>query len=527
MRKFLFEFMGTKQSWRSLGRMLIIILLVLPVGYWIGAHLWLISLNDWLLANQDQFFTLTFWGGETPIRSEVMRNVGLTILAVFLAFLALNRTLTAARQADLTERGQNTERYQKAAEMLSDERLSVREAGIFALEELVKRDPKNQFGPVHKLLCSYIRDRSEEVENGSEKGKLNTEEAKQNTEKQQVANNGTTDITEAFSCLASIRREVFNIFAKQYPININRAVFTECIAPKAKLENIELNYAKLVRANLNNARLSNGRFREANFEKAELINADCTKSIATEADFSSASMMGAKLRHCDFTEAKFTLAKLNFAQVEGSIFNEARMHSADFRYLNSKSISRYLALPIGGGIAIYMHFALSTGYLQFPSYLFVVPGIIIGFWYHNLPALRVVDNIISGALIFCLKPFTKLNYAPRFSQAVLINAKFQNANLVSSNFFRANAKFASFNAANCWKGNFENADLEGVDFTRAYLKGARFKNASVEFARVEAKWRMLFSDDQWDTVFVVNKKGDVVRNPTLAGEIDEPELEDS
>ena len=66
------------------------------------------------------------------------------------------------KQVRLAEAGQNADRYQKGAAMLGDGRLSVREAGIFALSAMVKRDPETYYLVVQKLFCSFMRDRSRE-----------------------------------------------------------------------------------------------------------------------------------------------------------------------------------------------------------------------------------------------------------------------------------------------------------------------------------------------------------------------------
>ena len=92
--------------------------------------------------------------------TAAIRNIGLTVAAAIVLPLAIWRSLLAHKSTQLTERGQNIDRFQKGAEMLGDEELSVREAGIFALKELAQVDPIGHYLPVQKTLCAFLRNKS-------------------------------------------------------------------------------------------------------------------------------------------------------------------------------------------------------------------------------------------------------------------------------------------------------------------------------------------------------------------------------
>ncbi|WP_208978303.1 pentapeptide repeat-containing protein [Pseudovibrio denitrificans] len=50
-------------------------------------------------------------------------------------------------------------------------------------------------------------------------------------------------------------------------------------------------------------------------------------------------------------------------------------------------------------------------------------------------------------------------------------------------------------------------------FDDADLTNANFSDANVSRARVEEKWKTLFSVEQWASVQVINEKGKVIRPP--------------
>ena len=108
-----------------------------------------------------------FWeelhGREDSI-STTVRNLGLVIGGVIAVLLAIWRSLVATQQADtaqhqagIAQQGLLNERYQKAAEMLGSDLLSVRLGGIYALQRLVEEHPEQYYVSCMRLLCAFVR----------------------------------------------------------------------------------------------------------------------------------------------------------------------------------------------------------------------------------------------------------------------------------------------------------------------------------------------------------------------------------
>ena len=116
-----------------------------------------------------------FWEdlrGDEESLSTTIRNLGLLeggIVAIVLAVwrslvaqkqaeAALRQADTALRQADTAQQGLLNDRYQKGAEMLGNDVLSVRLGGIYALQRLAERasraGPRPDYASFLRLSCA-------------------------------------------------------------------------------------------------------------------------------------------------------------------------------------------------------------------------------------------------------------------------------------------------------------------------------------------------------------------------------------
>ena len=110
--------------------------------------------------------------------SATIRNVGLVIagslaipLAVWRAVVADKQASSAQRQTAVAQQGLLNERYQKAAEMLGSDVLSVRIGGVHSLRDLAIEQPTQYHVRVMRLLCAFARN---PVKGGTEPGELAT-----------------------------------------------------------------------------------------------------------------------------------------------------------------------------------------------------------------------------------------------------------------------------------------------------------------------------------------------------------------
>ena len=324
-----------------------------PVGRWLNEH-WILFgafvILFFVVSLALLFNGMRFWATyDLKDYSEVARN-SMALLALPAIWLALNRTRTATRQADIAERGQNVDRYQKSSSMLSDEKASVRIAGIYALSELAKADPDNHYFPVQNLLCTFIQDRSEEiVEANKEKmvtQGLDTDDWQDWEELPQCPK----DIVRALEAISSLRNEdsiareaeakwkpdLAGIYlrkfgSRQYELNLKDAILNGAILKSAELRQANLESASLEQVDLRHARLFKTNLREAELREADLSNIRCFNSNFSEANFTEACLSKALFWRSNLKNAFFQNTNLQRASLTRTDAREARFDRADLQ----------------------------------------------------------------------------------------------------------------------------------------------------------------------------------------------------
>ena len=97
------------------------------------------------------------WLRDSEPGSVTLRNVGLMVAASLALVLAIWRALVADRQANTAREALLNERYQRAAEMLGSDVLSVRIGGVHAVHDLAKEHPEQYHVRIMRLLCAFAR----------------------------------------------------------------------------------------------------------------------------------------------------------------------------------------------------------------------------------------------------------------------------------------------------------------------------------------------------------------------------------
>ena len=253
-----------------------------PKRYWLWAVLLLaipilglilsIVFWDWLNFNES--------------RGTTVRNVGLIIAALTALPLAIWRGLVAEKQADAAQQGLRNERYQKGAEMLGDEQLSVRLGGIYALQRLAEEYPEEYHVQIMSLFSAFVRHPTKDtvyVPKLSPKTKV-----------------------------ALLRDDIQEVMKAIGNRDKNHIALEKKAKFSLDLYRTQLRSVSLIKADLSNA----------NFIGADLSDSDCSRINLLES-----RMRGAKLTRTGLRKANFSRASL-----QGSNFNFARLREADLSY---------------------------------------------------------------------------------------------------------------------------------------------------------------------------------------------------
>ena len=204
-------------------------------------------------------------------RSDVIRNVGLLIAGLVAFPLAIWRALVADRQASASQRqtataqqGLLNERYQKGADMLGNEILSVRLGGIYALQGLAWEYPEQYYVQCMRLLCAFVRnptkdEESESDEEGDDQLGLWKPKLRQDVQAIMDMMRSRNE-----SRIALEKQEEFTLDLHDadlsdsflYGVNLSRAELTRTNLSGAYLKFANFSGASLSGANLSNARLA-------------------------------------------------------------------------------------------------------------------------------------------------------------------------------------------------------------------------------------------------------------------------------
>lgn len=282
---------------------------------------------------------------EHESQSAIVRNYGLLPLGVIGLILAGWRTKTASDQRDIAnkqsqtsidqvriaQQGQYADRYAKAAAMLSDDKMPVCEAGIFALKELAEADPEGHYFPVQNLLCSFIR----------------------NYDRKDDDTKCSSDVIEALRAFSDLRNrenylielrkkwkpDLEGVFLCNFPGHLRRINFTNAILDYADLSESDFSGARLKGASLTGTNFAETALIDANFVKVnDAFKMNLKDTILDGANFSGSRLTsnnftdsyctdtrftGARLHRCNFTDARLFTTYITGADFKDAIFTRA------------------------------------------------------------------------------------------------------------------------------------------------------------------------------------------------------------
>ena len=234
------------------------------------------------------------WISQGESNSGTIRNIGLVLAGLVALPLALWRSWVAQRQAEAAQQQAHTaqfrlaeDRFQKGAEMLGSNILSVRVGGIYTLRSLSEDLPQIHGPPVKRLLCAFIR-------NPTEDSSLLF-----NDESADAANPPLRDDVKAALEAVTVRRA--NEVEHERKMGIVHDI---------------------VRSQLQKSVLI-----DTNFANFNLTGVDLTNSLLAQADFSYAFLAYADLSGADVGGANFKRTILNECNLSGTMFASIAMGS--------------------------------------------------------------------------------------------------------------------------------------------------------------------------------------------------------
>ena len=243
-----------------------------------------------------------FWGWLHPddptdvSNSDTLRNVGLLmggalafVFAGWRAWIAEHQANASQEQANTAQRTLLNDQYQRGADMLSNDVLAVRLAGIYGLQTLVEQQPEAYHLQIMPLFCAFVR----------------------NPPKDDVLDK--TFVIEGEAMPPLIRED-----AQAALLAIGRR----------NSRHIQIEKEKGFRVDLHGSNLRNGDVRQCQLDGADLTwanltNADLESATLVGADLTYANLSGAKMSRADFRKTVCRLARISLTKAHNANFAEA------------------------------------------------------------------------------------------------------------------------------------------------------------------------------------------------------------
>ena len=205
--------------------------------------------------------------GEDP-NSTTIRNMVLVLGGVIAGILALWRSIVAERQADTAQQSLLNERYQKGAEMLGSQTLSVRLGGIYALQRLAAEHPEQYHIEVMKLSCAFVRNPTKDDDASDKSYRREKSLAREDVQ----------------AVMEAIRDR------RGAGIRLERSSEVKLVLDSAYLRGLDLRNADLIGASLIEANLSDALLDGADFSEAWLCGSNLTGTTLRATNLSGANL---------------------------------------------------------------------------------------------------------------------------------------------------------------------------------------------------------------------------------------------
>ena len=247
------------------------------------------------------------WLGAGESGSSTIRNVGLVVAGLIALLLALWRSDVADRQAKTAQASLLNERYQRGAEMLGNEVLSVRLGGIYALQSLAKERPEQYHIQIMRIFCAFARQPTKD--SGLESEQVQIEPGTMLGLRQ--------DLEAIILAIRSRSKSGISLERKEdFRLDLRGAVL-----PGVQFLDLDLSYSYL-----HHAKLPDANFAKTNLSGAKLDYADLRKAKFYRVElkgtrFFSANLSGARFRDMDLSMADFSDVNLSGGNVSGVEFS--------------------------------------------------------------------------------------------------------------------------------------------------------------------------------------------------------------
>lgn len=267
------------------------------------------------------------WGGEAANYSRL--NAARSTLITALGALALTSGLAfTARTHNLSRRGQFSDRFRSAVQLLSSDKLEERLGGIYSLEQLISESAAEHEATVN-VLAGFIRSRASVIWDESDQPMSGVA----SRDGEHGPWRSPLDIDAAMTVLGRrpARVERFPIDMTRCDlrgVNFHNASFVKARFKQAWMDEVDLTETILTGTVLDGALLRRARVEGSKLDKASLRGTQFENAQILDSDFSGADIFKTNLTGANVERVAFRNAAMFNPLAEGARFIQLDLRGA-------------------------------------------------------------------------------------------------------------------------------------------------------------------------------------------------------
>ena len=275
--------------------------------------------------------------GAGPSPSETLKNVGLLVagvlalgIAIWRAKVADRQSVTAQGEAVTSKQGLQYDRYQRGAQMLGSESLSVRLAGISSLEWLAKEDLEQYHIQIMQSFCSFATNPAGTYESNRPPpdNAVNVDQAtRQDVREVMYALGKRSEVGKCLERAAGLRLDLRS--ASLRGCDLGDMDFSNAL-----LGGVDLSYANFTKTIFSGADLRRTIFANAKLNGTDFSGTICYKTNLSRVSGDLPNFSNSIIANSNFKDACWTRPNFREVRIASCEFTNASLKDADLSGAN-------------------------------------------------------------------------------------------------------------------------------------------------------------------------------------------------
>ena len=269
----------------------------------------------------------------SPTKASDKKDLVLALAQILAGTALLSGIYFTWRTLQVNREGQITERFTRAIDQLGSNEIEIRLGGIYALGRIA-RDSERDRSTITQVLSAYVRTNS-----FGKGGKLSGEELELSCNQlgpdkdivqyqhQKLDVQAALDVIRLLLDLSEHHKDI----SGRRPLYLNNTDLKFADLRKANLEEASIRNANLLGARLDDSTLEHAHLRTTILVGARLRRTNFERADLEEVNFDKAHLQGARFKDAKLGSVTFSGANLDGADLDGADLRGANLDGADLR----------------------------------------------------------------------------------------------------------------------------------------------------------------------------------------------------